>query len=231
MLFGPPPLIDYIDQIDGADNATDIGANWRSDYSAMKLITNRAQLRTPASNTGRQGAWETFVGGDSGGRFLTDSGAVVAQLQAPVGASATDNSTCLGFAPDVPATGATWVYFLLTTGGQSAIMSYTQPAATIANSGQSSGLSGQTVRGPVVGAVANTALVQMNRLRYSATATLYQVYVNGSLFTSWDDTTNIAPANVLNRRGFIQAEGNFPLFSQAFYSPAVAAARVFDFAL
>ena len=46
----PPALMEFIDPLDGSDNASDIGANWRSDFDNMKLITNRAQCSTPASN-------------------------------------------------------------------------------------------------------------------------------------------------------------------------------------
>jgi hypothetical protein len=227
----PPALMDFRDPLDGADNANDIGANWRSDFSFMKLITNRAQLRTPGSNTGRQGAWETYVptSGYNGGRLLTDNWAVESQLIAPVGGAATDNLSTVGGAmmDGGPGVGMVLVYFVITTGNGQTINTYA--ASSIASPGAASGQAGQTQRSVSATNVPTNAVIRLERRMYSATQSTFTAYVNGTFSIGWNDSTGIVPAgDRLRRRWFIQAEGNFPLFQQAFYSPAHASVRAYD---
>ena len=225
----PPALMEFRDPLDGADNASDIGANWRSDFDNMKLVTNRAQCSTPASNTGRQGAWETFVGGSyNGGRLLTDNWAVESQLSAPVGSAAADNFATIGGAMmDTIGAGMVLVYFVTTTGNGQAI--YTYSASGIASPGNGSAQTGQTQRSVLATNVANTALIRLERRMYSSTQSTFQAYVNGSATIGWNDSTGIVPAgDRTKRRWFIQAESNFPIFQQAFYSAAHASVRAYD---
>lgn len=227
----PPALMDFIDPIDGADNASDIGTQWRSDFSNMQLITNRAQLRAPASNTGRQGAWETYVpsGGYNGGRLLTDNWAIESQLSAPVGGAATDNCSCVGGAmlDGGPGTGMVLVYFVITTGNGQTINTYAN--SSIASPGNCSGQTNQTQRSVLATNVPTNAVIRLERRMYSATQSNFLAYVNGTFTIGWNDSTGIVPAgDRTKRRWFIQAEGNFPLFQQAFYSPAHASVRAYD---
>lgn len=226
----PPALMDFRDPLDGSDNASDIGANWRSDFDNMKLVTNRAQLSTPASNTGRQGAWETYVAssGYNGGRLLTDNWAVESQLSAPVGSGASDNFTSIGGCMmDTIGSGMLLVYFVITTANGQAI--YTYSASSIASPGNGSGQTGQTQRSVLATNVANTALIRFERKMYSATQSVFSAYVNNTFTIGWNDSGGIVPAgDVTKRRWFIQAEGNFPIFQQAFYSPAHASVRAYD---
>lgn len=234
MIMQPPALMDFRDPLDGADNASDIGANWTSGFDNMKLVTNRAQLSTPASNTGRQGAWETFIppSGNYGGRLLTDNWAIESQLSAPVGSAATDNCSCVGGAQleGGPGTGMIIVYFVITTGNGQTINTYS--ANALASPGSCSGLTGQTQRSISATNVSTTALIRLERRMYSATQSIFKAYVNGSNTLTWDDSGGVVPAgNRLKRRWFIQAEGNFPIFQSAFYSPAHASVRAYDLKL
>lgn len=224
----PPALMDFRDPLDGSNNATDIGANWRSDFDNMQLITNRAQVSAPASNTGRQGAWETFIGSYNDGRLLTDNWAVESQLIAPVGSAAADNFASIGGAMmDTIGSGMVLVYFVTTTGNGQAI--YTYSASAIASPGNGSAQTGQTQRSVVATNVANTALIRLERRMYSSTQSTFQAYVNGSATIGWNDSTGIVPAgDRTKRRWFIQAEGNYPIFQQAFYSAAHASVRAWD---
>lgn len=233
MLAQPPALMEFRDPLDGADNASDIGANWRPEFDNMKLITNRAQCSTPASNTGRQGAWETYVPSNAynGGRLLTDNWAIEGQLAAPVGSGATDNVTAIGCGmyDGGPASGMVLVYAAFTTGTGHGVCTYVN--SSIAAPGGSTGQTGQTVRSSG-GNVANTALVRIERRMYSATQSNFLIYVNGSFTVGWNDSGGVVPAGALNRRRwFMQAESNFPLFQQAFYSPGIASVRAYDLKL
>lgn len=227
----PPALMAFRDENNRADNASDFGTNWRPEFDSMKIITNRGQCSTPASNTGRQGAWETYVptADYNGGRLLTDNWGVETQLIAPVGGAASDNITAIGGAmlDNGPASGMVLVYFAITTGTGSAIFTYSN--ASIASPGASSGQTGQTQRSGAGANVANTALIRMERRMYSATQSIFQAYVNGSATVSWNDSTGIVPAgDRTKRRWFVQTESNFPLFQQAFYSPALDWERAYD---
>lgn len=231
MIMQPPALMEFRDALDGADNAGDIGPRWRSDFDAMKLVTNRAQCSTPASNTGRQGAWETYVPTDiyNGGRLLTDNWNIESQLSAPVGSAATDNFTCVGGAmlDAGPASGMVLVYFVATTGNGQAI--YTYSNASIASPGNGSGQTGQTQRTVSATSVSTTGLMVLTRRMYSATQSIFRGWVNGTNTLTWDDSGGVVPAGDRSkRRWFIQAESNFPIFQQAFYSPAHASVRAFD---
>lgn len=224
----PPALMEFRDPLDGSDNASDIGANWQSVYDNMKLVTNRAQCSTPASNTGRQGAWETFTGGYNGGRLLTDNWAVESQLSAPVGSAASDNFATIGGAMmDTIGSGMVLVYFVTTTGNGQAI--YTYSASAIASPGNGSAQTGQTQRSVVATNVANTALIRLERRMYSSTQSTFRAYVNGSATIGWNDSTGIVPAgDRTKRRWFIQAECNYPIFQQPFYAAAHASVRAYD---
>lgn len=231
MICQPPALMDFRDPLDGSDNSTDIGANWRSDFSTMKLVTNRAQLRTPASNTGRQGAWETYVAasGYNGGRLLTDNWAVESQLSAPVGNAAGDNCSCVGAAmlDGGPASGMVLVYFVITTGQGQTINTYSN--ASIASPGACSGQTGQTQRSTSATNVSTTALIRLERRMYSATQSNFLAYVNGTFTIGWNDSGGVVPAgDRTKRRWFIQAEGNYPFAQAPFYSPAHASVRAYD---
>lgn len=226
----PPALMAFREDNNGSDSS-DIGTNWRPDFDSLKRVTNRAQCSTPASNTARQGGWETYVAASdyNGGRLLTDNWAVESQLIAAVGGSASDNTTCIGGAmlDNGPASGMVLVYFAITTGIGSGIFTYS--ASAIASPGTSDNLTGQTIRSGNGGNVAATSLIRMERRMYTATASVFTAYVNGSSVATWDDSGGIVPAgDRTKRRWFIQAESNFPIFQQAFYSPALDWQRAYD---
>lgn len=227
----PPALMEFIDPLDGADNTSDIGANWRSDFDNMKLITNRAQCSTPASNTARQGAWETYVAssGYNGGRLLTDNWAIETQLSAPVGSASTVDVTCIGAAmlDNGPASGMVLVYFGVSTGTGHAIVTYSN--ASIASPGASTGQTGQTIRSSSATNVSTTALIRIERKMYSATQSNFSAYINGSFSIGWNDSGGVVPAgDRTKRRWFMQAESDFPIFQSAFYAPALASVRAYD---
>lgn len=230
MICAPPALMDHRDDFNRTDSASDIGTAWRPELNFLKLNSNRVQLRTPAANTGRQGGWETYIGGPyNGGRMLTDNWRIEGQLIAPVGAAASDNGTSIGAGMQDagPGAGMVLVYFFVSTGGNSAILTYTGSA--IAAPGAGSTQAGQTVRSAIGGNVPATALIALERRMYSATQSVFTAFVNGSPTVSWDDTGGIVPAGDRSRRRwFIQCEGNFPFLQQAFYSPALDAVRAVD---
>lgn len=231
MIVQPPALMAFRDDNNRADNASDFGTNWRPDFDSMKIVTNRGQCSTPASNTGRQGAWETYVasGDYNGGRLLTDNWAVEAQLIAPVGGGATDNITAIGagMLDNGPASGMVLVYFAITVSTSSAIFTYAN--STIASPGASSGQTNQTQRSGLGGNVANNALIRLERRMVTATRSIFTAYVNGSSVATWDDSTGIVPAgDRTKRRWFVQTESNFPIFQSAFYSPALDWERAYD---
>lgn len=227
----PPGLMEFRDDFNRADNASDIGSDWRPEFDNLKIVTNRVQLSTPASNTGRQGAWETYVPSSAynGGRLLTDNWAIEAQLIAPVGSAANNNLTTIGAGmfDNGPGSGMVLVYFVITTGNGQTINTYAN--SSIASPGAASGQTGQTQRSVAATNVPTNALIRIERRMYSATQSTFQAYVNGSGTIGWNDSTGIVPAgDQTRRRWFIQAEGNFPLFQQAFYSPAIDWVRAYD---
>ncbi len=226
----PPALMDHREDWNRADS-TSLGSNWRLDFNTMKIATNRVQFKTPANGDGRAGAWASYINPTTynGGRLLTDNWAVEAQLIAPVGGAATDNITCIGAAmlDNGPASGMVLVYFGITTGTGSAIFTYAN--SSIAAPGASNGQTGQTQRAGAFANVANTSLIRFERRMVTATRSIFTCFVNGSSLGSWDDTTGIVPAgDRTKRRWFIQQEGNFPIFQQAFYSPAQDSSRAYD---
>lgn len=230
----PPGLMAFRDDANRADNASDAGTMWRPEFDSCKVITNRLQCSTPAFNTGRQGGWETYTGlntDHNGGRLLTDNWAIEAQLIAPVGGAATDNTTHIGCGmyDAGPAAGMVLIYMAVSTGANHGIVTYAMP--TIAAPGASTGQVGQTVRSSG-GNVANTSLIRFERRMYSATQSNFLCYVNGAFTVGWNDSIGIVPAGALNRRRwFIQCESNFPFFQQAYYSPAVDWVRAYDLKL
>lgn len=235
MIMQPPALMEFRDDFNRADNASDIGTDWRPDFSNDKIVTNRAQIRTPASNTGRQGAWETYVSSSyNGGRLLTDNWRIEDTIAAPVGAAATDNASGIGGAmlDAGPASGMVLVYaiYLQGTVSGTGMAIYTYSASVIASPGASSGQTGQTVRGTTAtNRVSAADVMWFDRRMYSATQSVFTLYQNGVSRCVWDDTGGVVPAgDRTKRRWFHISEGNFPIFQQAFYSAAHDGVRALD---
>lgn len=225
----PPAIMNHREDWNRADS-TSLGTDWRLDFNTMKIATNRVQFKTPNNGDGRAGAWATYMGVASnaynGGRLLTDNWAVEMQLIAPVGGAATDNLTCIGVG-QVDSGSATLVYFGCSTSTfGSAIL--TRTASSIASPGTADA-SPAVVQSVVATGVSTTALVRFERRMYSATQSNFQVFVNGTFFIGWNDSGGVVPAgDRLRRRWFIVQEGNFPIFQQAFYSPAQDYSRAYD---
>lgn len=235
MICQPPALMDFRNTFNISDTAT--LPDFRSDRAgggSLKVATNRAQCATPGSNTGRQGVWSTYVptADYNGGRLLTDNWALEDQLIAPVGSAATDNGSAMGAAmlDAGPASGMVLVYAiysLATSGTAAAIVTYAN--STIASPGAGTSQTNQTNRATTATGVATTDLMRFERRMITATRSIFTLYKNGSSYLTWDDTTGVVPAgDRTKRRWFIQAESNFPLFQQAFYSPAHDSIRVYD---
>lgn len=223
----PPALMRFTDTFNRADNA-DLGANWRVEQiDAAKIATNRAQRGTPASFTGRHGAWESYVPTSdyNGGRLLTDNWSIEVPLIAPVGSAATDNYTSFGAGmfDGGPAAGMVLVYFTLATqsgtlGGRRIV---SLSGSAIPGAGQSTGQTGQTIRATSSTATVMPATARFERRMYSATQSVFTSYIGGVVDLIWDDIGGVVPAGALTRRRwFIQVEGNVPI-ATAFYSPAL----------
>ncbi len=241
MIIQPPALMDFQRNFIGADNASDIGADWRSDHDNMKRITNRAQQSTPASNTGRQGAWETFVPAAdyNGGRLLTDNWLIEMLVVSPVGSQALDNVSSIGccMLDAGPGSGMVLVYASFLQGAVSGtgMAIYTYSASSIASPGHATTMSGQTNNMTVRGAAtatnraANSDVMGLRRTMYSATQSKIELLQNGTVRDTFDDSGGVVPAgNPYKRRAFCQTEANFPIFSSAFYSIAHSVFRARD---
>lgn len=246
----PPALMDFrIDFTGLADNASDIGANMLSVYDNMKIATGRAQQSTPGSNTGRQGGWEQInnTGLYNGGRLLTDNWAVECLILSPTGSLAGDDVSAIGCAmPDTLTGGAVFVYVAFLGGTIDAntamsIYSYSLAGSAITNPGHASSLSGgtnqMTSRGTTSTARGqNNDLIRIERRMYSATQSniLVTRTPNGgspSQTCAWNDSGAILPSgDRTKRRAFIQTEAHFPIFQNAFYSPAFGRMRAYDLA-
>lgn len=233
MLAQPPAIMNFRDDINRADNA-DMGADWRPEFDSCKVVTNRAQCSTPASSTGRQGGWETYVPSSdyNGGRLLTDNWAVEAQLIAPVGNQAVDNWTAIGacMLDNGPASGMVLVYFTVSVTSNSAIYSYSN--ASIAAPGQTTLQTGQTLRSGAAGNTPASSLIRIERRMYSATQSVVTAYRAGSSVGSWNDSGGVLPSgDRAKRRWFVVGESNYPTFVAPFYSPAIDWARAYDLKL
>lgn len=228
----PPALMEHREDWNRADS-TSLGSDWRLEFNTMKIATNRVQFKTPANGDGRAGAWATFLGASSGyyngGRLLTDNWAIEAQLAAPVGSAATDNTTTIGCCMgDASINGTTAVYMLMTTGSGHNIFTYGGVSA-VASPGASTGQAGQTNRQGTTGAISTTSLIRIERRMYSATQSVITAFINGSATINWNDSGGVLPSgDRTKRRWFIQNEGNFPIFQQAFYSPGIDWVRAYD---
>lgn len=233
MICQPPALMEFRDDYNRAD-AANLGANYRADSGNLKIATNRAQCATPASNTGRQGVWNTYVasGAYNGGRLLTDNWALEDQLIAPVGGAASDNGSMMGAAmlDAGPAAGMVLVYAiysLAVSGTAAAIVTYAN--STIASPGAGTAQTNQTLRAQTSTGIATTDLMRFERRMVTATRSIFTLFKNGTSYLSWDDTTGVVPAgDRTKRRWYVQAESNFPLFQQAFYSPGHDSVRAYD---
>lgn len=231
----PPALMNFRDDANRADNASDAGTMWQPAFDSIKVVTNRLQCSTPAFNTGRQGAWEYYIGQTedvNGGRLLTDNWFVEAQLIVPVGGAVTDNSTAIGacMLDNGPASGMVLMYFAITTGLGGAMFTYSN--ASIAAPGASSGQTGQTQRGSVGANVAYGSRIRIERRMYSATQSTLTSFVNGSQYTTFNDSGAVLPSgDRTKRRWFIQCESNFPWLTLASYSPAIDWVRAGDLKL
>jgi hypothetical protein len=233
MIVQPPAIMDYRDPFDGADS-NDIGPDWRPEFTNLKRVTNRIQIRTPSANTGRQGAWETYVPVSmyNGGRFLTDNWSIEIPLAAVVGNTATDNGSGMGSGmPDGgPTSGMTLVYavFQLATSGTTAAI-VTNTNASIAAPGATTGQANQTVRATSTTLLSSSDTMRFERRMYSATQSVFSLYRNGSFLISWPDSTGVVVAgNAARRRWFIVCEGNYPIFQSPYYSVALASVRARD---
>lgn len=230
----PPALMDHRDDFNRADN-TDIGTAWRPEFVNLKLVTNRVQLRTPSSGTGRQGAWETYDNSSTynGGRLLTDNWAIETQLVSPVGSYANDNATTIGCCmQDTGANGATLIY--LTVVPNSGISIYTNiNASGIASPGNSTGQTGQTARQGTGGTVALPQTMRFERRMLTATVSVFTGFLSGTSVVTWTDTTSVVSSgDRTKRRAFIQCEGNNPIFPPGpFYSAAHDSFRAYDLQL
>lgn len=205
----PPAIMNFRDDFNVSDSS-DIGANWRQDLNNLEIATNRAQARNLISNQVRSGNWESYVAssGYNGGRLLTDNWAVEAQLIAPTGTASGNDFSSIGAAMmDTIGSGMVLVYYTFSTSGNSAIVTYAN--SSIAAPGTSSGQTGQTTRSGSGGNVANTALVRLERRMYSATASVFTAYVNGSSVASWNDSGGVVAAgDRTKRRWFLQSESD-----------------------
>lgn len=244
MLMSPPSLMDFRADFSGrANNATNIGADFRSDYDNMKIDTGRAQISTPGSSTGRQGAWETYeLATDyNGGRLLTDNWTIEDTVQTPIGAQALDNvsSVGAGMLDAGPGAGMVLIYGSYLQGAVSGtgMAIYTMIASSIASPGHATTLSGgtnnMTVRGTTAtNRAASGDVMSMTREMYSSTQSIFRLLQNGTVRCTWDDSTGIVPAGssaVGKRRWFFQKEGNFPLFSGGpYYTIATQRIRAYD---
>lgn len=229
----PPALMDFnnADDFNRADSST-LGSGWRADFGNLKVATNRAQCATPASNTGRQGVWNTFVQSAqyNGGRLLTDNWAIEVPLIAPVGSQATDNATTIGGAmlDGGPAAGMVLVYYTVMTGGNGVTIT-TYSSSSIASPGAATGQANQTNRGSTAGTVALPMTARFERRMYSATQSIFTGYLSGISVVTWNDSTGIVPAgDITKRRWFLQAESNSPFFGGPYYSPAIDSVRAYD---
>lgn len=228
----PPALMNHREDWNRT-NSTSLGTDWRLDFNTMQISGNALQFKTPANGDGRAGSWASYMGVASsaynGGRLLTDNWAVEAQLKAPSGNAATDNLTCIGGAmlDAGPASGMVLVYMCVTTGNGQSLNTYAN--ASIASPGAASGQTNQTQRNVIATNVSTTALIRIERRMYSATASIFKGYVNGTNTTTWDDSGGVVPAgNVAKRRWFIQDEGNYPIFQAPYSSPAIDWVRAYD---
>jgi hypothetical protein len=243
LIPAPPALMSFTDALDGSDNASDIGANFVPVYDNMKLVTNRAQQSTPGSNTGRQGGWERFDNSSlpNGGRLLTDNWAIETTVASPVGSLAGDDVSAVGCAmPDTLSNGIILVYVAFLGGVADdattamSIYTYLVSGTAITGPGHATTLSGgtnqMTSRGTTSTARGrNNDVIRIERRMYSSTQSNVIVLRNGTQVCAWNDSSGIAPAgDRTKRRAFIQTEAHFPLFQNAFYSPAHASFRAYD---
>ncbi|MGA6208061.1 hypothetical protein ACPESR_25240 [Nocardia testacea] len=233
MICSPSALMDHWDDFDRVDNV-DLGAAWRPDFDALKIVSQQVQLSTPASFSARQGAWETYVGGYNGGRLLTDNWEIIGQIATPVGTAATTNYSALGagmFAAG-PGAGMVLVYAVMlqgTANATAAMAIYTYSNSTIVSPGNATGASGQTVRGTTSTVrVANGDIVRFRRRKYSATQSQFDFLQNGTVRASWNDSGGVVPAgDPLRRQWFVQCEGNATT-GTAQYSPSISNVRAWD---
>lgn len=230
----PPALMAFREDWNRA-NGTSLGADWRMDYDLMQINTNRIEKNIVGFTT-RVGAWASYMGASTGlyngGRLLTDNWAVEGQCIAPAGGgAATDNGTSLSGAiyDNGPGTGITFVYAifsLATVSPAAAIM--TQNGAIASPGTGAPAITGQTQRAVTASGIAATDLMRFERRMYSATQSVFTLYKNGVSYLTWDDSGAVVPAGPTSRRWGIQNEGNFPIFQQAFFSPALDWVRAYD---
>lgn len=224
----------YIDTLNRANGST-LGSNWAvSHNSGCQLISNAAQARTAASNTGRQGGWNAYQGAEfsDSGRLYTDSYRIKAQLKASATAGAADNCTVIGFSHDTwNQAGINKVYLQVATGTLSGgvACAITTHSGTMNAAGVCSGQAGHTIRASTGTVIANTDLIEFERV-FSGSASVFNAYKNGSgtPFLTWNDSGNLVPSGATFRKPIVAIECNFPIFQQQFSAPGIDQVEFWD---
>lgn len=214
----------YIDTLNRANGST-LGSNWAvSHNSGCQIISNAAHARTASSNTGRQGGWNAYQGAEfsDSGRLYTDNWRIKAQLKAPSTAAATNNFTVIGVTHDTwNQTGINKIYLIVSTGNGSAIVTQ---SGSLNAAGISSGQSGQTNVITVATNVANTDLIEFERV-----GNVFTAYKNGATWgLSWTDASNTVPTGSSFRKPCLAVECNFPIFQQQFSAPGIDQIEFWD---
>lgn len=214
----------YIDTLNRSNGST-LGSNWAvSHNSGCQIISNAAHARTASSNTGRQGGWNAYQGAEfsDSGRLYSDNWRIKAQLKAPATAAANNNYTVIGVTHDTwNQAGINKIYLIVSTGNGSAIV--TQSGSMNA-AGISSGRSGQTNVVTVATNVANTDLIEFERV-----GNVFTAYKNGATWgLSWTDASNTVPTGSSFRKPCLAIECNFPIFQQQFSAPGIDQIEFWD---
>jgi hypothetical protein len=206
-------------------NNTSLGTDWTtlSGTASTRIVNNAAEVRAQSSNSGENGCWNTFVGGDNTGHFLTDNYKVRAQLKAPSVALATNNVTGIYFAcPDSHTSSTKFVFLAVSTSIGASICTQTNaPSAPYTALGTGTGQAG--VGSGTQTNATTTSLIEMERI-----GNLFNAYIDGFKFWSWTDSSNTIATGSLFRRWGIITEGNYPFFGQAYSSPAIDWVEAFD---
>lgn len=175
-----------------------------------------------SSNTGRNGCWNTWIGGNNDGKFLTDNYRVRAQLKAP-SQIATNNFTGIVLVvPDTYSSSTLCTYFIGQTATAANGSGIITQANVVSSPYNTSGQTGQTVR-VTTNQITTTSLIELERI-----GNVFNAYVNGTNTCTWTDSGNLVPTGSTNRRWGIITEGNFPIFQSQFDSPAIDWVEAFD---
>lgn len=195
---------------DDFNRTTGLGSNWTTDTSSpCVIVSNKLQITAQSMGASATSDINTWAS-----KMLTDNHEVKVQLISSAYSLATDNSFMLFLAgSDSTYNSGTNVVFGGYSGGSTSCVIQTGSGSTF------------TTRASTSSQVPTAALVQFRRV-----GNVFTVYVNGSSFLTWTDSSGIVPTGSSQRHVRLGLTGNYPIFQSQYQCQSIDEFWAYDLA-